>query len=93
MTGIVAASHNEITRLLAEHGAFGIGALIILLFTPLVLYFNNREHLFLLSFFLFWLLTINHAAMRLAAPAFIYALSLLKVQFVDETAVSRESVK
>ncbi len=93
MTGIVAASHNEITRLLAEHGAFGIGALIILLFTPLVLYFNNREHLFLLSFFLFWLLTINHAAMRLAAPAFIYALSLLKVQFVDETTVPRESFK
>ncbi|MFN7044498.1 MAG: O-antigen ligase family protein [Flavobacterium sp.] len=93
MTGIVAASHNEITRLLAEHGAFGIGAFIILLFTPLILYFNNREHIFLLPFFIFWLLTINHAAMRIAAPAFIYALTLLKVQFVDETAVSRESIK
>lgn len=93
MTGIVAASHNEITRLLAEHGAFGILAFLILIFTPLILYFNNREHIFLLSFYVFWLLTINHAAMRLAAPAFIYALTLLKVQFVDETAVSRESVK
>lgn len=93
MTGIVAASHNEITRLLAEHGVFGIVAFIILLFTPLILYFNNREHIFLLSFFIFWLLTINHAAMRIAAPAFIYALTLLKVQFVDETAVPRESVK
>lgn len=93
MTGIVAASHNEITRLLAEHGVFGIIAFIILLFTPLILYFNNREHIFLLSFFVFWLLTINHAAMRIAAPAFIYALSLLKVQFVDETTVSRESIK
>lgn len=93
MTGIVAASHNEITRLLAEHGSFGIAAFIILLFTPLILYFNNREHIFLLPFFIFWLLTINHAAMRIAAPAFIYALTLLKVQFVDETAVSRESVK
>ena len=93
MTGIVAASHNEITRLLAEHGVFGIVAFIILLFTPLILYFNNREHIFLLSFFIFWLLTINHAAMRIAAPAFIYALTLLKVRFVDETTVSRESVK
>lgn len=93
MTGIVAASHNEITRLLAEHGAFGIGAFIILLFTPLILYFNNREHIFLLPFFIFWLLTINHAAMRIAAPAFIYALTLLKIRFVDETTVSRESVK
>lgn len=93
MTGIVAASHNEITRLLAEHGVFGIVAFIILLFTPLILYFNNREHIFLLSFFIFWLLTINHAAMRIAAPAFIYALTLLKVQFVDETTIPRESVK
>ena len=31
MTGIVAASHNEITRLLAEHGVFGIIAFLILL--------------------------------------------------------------
>jgi len=93
MTGIVAASHNEITRLLAEHGVFGITAFVILLFTPLILYFNNREHIFLLPFFIFWVLTINHAAMRIAAPAFIYALTLLKVQFVDETTVPRESVK
>lgn len=93
MTGIVAASHNEITRLLAEHGFFGIGAFLILIVTPFLLYFNNKEHIFLLSFFIFWLLTINHAAMRIAAPAFIYALTLLKVQFVDETTVSRESVK
>ncbi|WP_445718837.1 O-antigen ligase family protein [Flavobacterium sp.] len=90
MTGIVAASHNEITRLLAEHGVFGIIAFLILLFTPLILYFNNREHIFLLSFFVFWLLTINHAAMRLAAPAFVYALTLLKVSFVDENSVPRE---
>ena len=93
MTGIEAASHNEITRLLAEHGVFGILAFIILLFTPLILYFNNREHIFLLPFFIFWLLTINHAAMRIAAPAFVYALTLLKVQFVDETTVYRKSIK
>ena len=92
MTGIVAASHNEITRLLAEHGMFGIVALLILICTPLITYFTNREHVFLLPFFIFWLLTINHAAMRLAAPAFIYALTLLKVHFKDEspTAVSGE---
>ena len=90
MTGIVAASHNEITRLLAEHGVFGILAFLILLFTPLLFYFNNREHIFLLSFYFFWLLTINHAAMRLAAPAFVYALSLLKVSFIDENSLHRK---
>jgi hypothetical protein len=38
-----------------------------------------------LSFLIFWLLTINHAAMRIAAPAFVYALSLLKVYYQKET--------
>jgi O-antigen ligase len=92
-TGIEAASHNEITRMLAEHGMFGLFGLIILLVTPMVLYLNNKQNIFVFSFVVFWILTINHAAMRLAAPAFIYALSLLKVQFVDETTVPRESIK
>lgn len=92
-TGIEAASHNEITRMLAEHGMFGLFGLTILLITPIVLYLNNKQNIFVFSFVLFWILTINHAAMRLAAPAFIYALSLLKVQFVDETTIPGESVK
>ncbi|WP_428231286.1 O-antigen ligase family protein [Flavobacterium sp.] len=75
-----AASHNEITRMLSEHGLFGIFGLLILFATPLIVYINNRQHLYFLSFFLFWFLTINHAAMRIAAPAFVYALSLLLVQ-------------
>ena len=75
-----AASHNEITRMFSEHGLFGIFGLLILGITPFVVYLNNRQHLYFLSFYVFWLLTINHAAMRTAAPAFVYALSLLLVQ-------------
>ena len=90
LTGIEAASHSEMTRMLAEHGSLGILALLILLFTPLLLYLDNQQHIYLLSFFIFWLLTINHAAMRIAAPAFIYALSLLKVTAVEETTLHRE---
>ena len=63
---------------------------MILGITPLLLYLNNRQNIFVFAFVVFWLLTINHAAMRLAAPAFVYALSLLKIQFIDETTVSRE---
>ncbi len=76
---IEAASHNEITRMLSEHGLFGVLGLLILFITPIVLYIDNRQHLYFFSFYLFWLLTINHAAMRTAAPAFVYALSLLTV--------------
>lgn len=93
ITGIVAASHNEITRMLAEHGLLGAVGLCILVFVPFFNFFNNQQHIFLLSFFIFWLLTINHAAMRIAAPAFIYALSLLKVSFnvENEDTIHRES--
>jgi O-antigen ligase len=84
-TGIRSVTHNEISRMLAEHGFFGVACLLILLIVPPVLYFNNKQHVLLFSFFIFWLLTINHAAMRLAAPGFIYGLSLLKVNFIENT--------
>lgn len=75
------ATHNEFSRTLAEHGSLGIMSFIILLLVPLFHYFSYKQNLFWLSFFMFWLFTINHAAMRIAAPAFVYALSLLIVRF------------
>jgi O-Antigen ligase len=92
LTGVEAASHNEITRMLAEHGVFGILNLLILLVTPFVLYINNRQHLFFFSFLIFWFFTINHAAMRIAAPGFLYALSLLKVTLIEKPTVHREQI-
>lgn len=88
-TGIDLATHNEITRMLAEHGTLGVIGLLILLVTPLYLFAVDRQNILALSFFVFWLLTINHAAMRLSAPAFIYALSLLKV-YREAPAVHRK---
>ena len=78
--GVEVASHNEIFRMLSEHGLFGIFGLLLLFITPLILYINNRLHLYFFSFYVFWFLTINHAAMRTAAPAFVYALALLSVE-------------
>jgi hypothetical protein len=66
--------------MLAEHGSLGVMGLLILFVTPLALYFENKFNLFLLCFVAFWFLTINHAAMRTAIPAFVYSLSLLNVQ-------------
>jgi hypothetical protein len=79
-TGFVILSHDEITRMLAEHGSLGILGLLILFLTPLVLYLENSFNMFMLCFVAFWFLTINHAAMRTAVPAFVYSLSLLNVQ-------------
>ena len=78
-TGDGTLSHDEVTRMLAEHGTPGIIGLLILFFTPLVLYVENKFNMFLLCFVLFWFLTINHAAMRIAASAFVYSLSLLNI--------------
>ncbi|OUD37693.1 O-antigen ligase family protein [Flavobacterium sp. FPG59] len=78
--GIKIASHDEITRMLAEHGSLGLVGLLILLVTPFVLFVENKFNMYLICFVVFWFLTINHAAMRTAAPAFIYSLALLNVQ-------------
>ena len=89
-TGMVIASHNEITRLIGEHGFFGILALLLLFTVPLIALLGNKGNIYIIPFLLFWFLTLNHAAMRTAAPAFIYALSLLKVAFYENTDIRRE---
>ena len=65
---------NEILYLNLILFHVGIGFLI-LFFIPLFLY--------LLCFLAFWFFTINYAAMRTAAPAFVYSLSLLNIYFSD----------
>lgn len=87
-------THNELTRLLAEHGLFGVLSIIILIVCPLVLYLKNKKNIYLLPLFGFWLLTINHSGMRIAAPAFLYGLALFDIELkkrneaVDGEAVS-----
>lgn len=88
-TGITAASHNELSRILAEHGTFGIFGLFILIVFPLAMFNVTKENVFVISFFMFWMLTISHAAMRIAIPAFVYALSLIKVRFDENTSIHR----
>lgn len=82
---ITAASHNEMTRLIEEHGIIGLFILVMLLVIPIAHFFrlNNFQRAILISFYLFWFLTINHSAMRIAFPAFIYALCLLDVDYEE----------
>ncbi|NAS29834.1 O-antigen ligase domain-containing protein [Flavobacteriaceae bacterium R38] len=91
-TGIESATHNEISRILAEHGTFGIIAFLILFFTPIYRFFVFKKNVFFFSFFLFWFLTINHSAMRIAAPAFIYGLSLLTITSEKNT-IHRKQIR
>tara|TARA_R110000787_G_scaffold21897_3_gene64213 strand:+ start:2403 stop:3662 length:1260 start_codon:yes stop_codon:yes gene_type:complete len=78
-TGIAAATHNEVSRMLSEHGLFGIFALLILLIVPIANNPLGLKNIYFYPFLLFWLLTISHSAMRIAAPAFIYGLGLITI--------------
>lgn len=79
-TGQGVISHNEISRTLAEHGFLGVIILIILIFKPLYYRSQNKGNTYFYAFLCLWFATINHSGMRIAAPAFIYALALLNVE-------------
>lgn len=78
---VTAASHNEIGRLIEEHGLVGLASLFLLIGIPGALFFNSNyyQKAFLVAFFLFWLLTIGHSAMRIVFPSFIYGLCLIDI--------------
>ncbi len=78
-TGIIKASHNEVTRLLSEHGAFGLLSILLLIGVPLFHYVSDTRNIFIIPFLLFWFLTISHSSMRIAAPGVFYGLALLSV--------------
>ncbi|MDO5970546.1 O-antigen ligase family protein [Flavivirga aquimarina] len=89
--GVKAASHNEMSRIVGEHGIFGIIAFSILLLSPLFFRVQNRNNIYFYSFYLFWFLTINHSSMRIAAPAFIYGLCLLNIHY-DKPPLHRKQI-
>lgn len=77
--GVMVPSHNEIGRLLSEHGFLGILILLILIIKPLAFRTGNKRNYYFYAFYFFWFATINHSGMRIAAPALLYALCLLNV--------------
>lgn len=84
-------SHSEFSRTLAEHGIFGVIILLILMFKPFEIRSRNPQNYYFYAFLAFWFLTINHMSMRIAMPAFIYALALLKVTH-DPTTLHRKQI-
>ncbi len=90
--GITAASHNEISRLLSEHGMIGLVMLFLLIIIPIrnALSQSYLAKAFLSAFLLFWFLTINHSAMRIAFPGFIYGLSVSIILMNEKNTLHRE---
>lgn len=91
INGEMVATHNEITRMLAEHGFLGILALLILVLIPLGFLLSNNRNLLMLPFVAFWFLTINHSAMRLALPGFIYGFALLNIKYASKSKTTKQT--
>lgn len=83
--GKTVATHNELSRLLSEHGVPGLISLFVLVLSPLFYWVAYKPNVYFFAFYFFWLLTISHSSMRLAAPGFIYGLCLLYVIYEKNT--------
>jgi hypothetical protein len=78
--GFRLSAHTEFTRLLAEHGMFGIIAILILGWMLLQRYKDNRQGLSraMTAAFAVWAISIMfHSAMRLASVSFTFSLALV----------------
>jgi len=73
------AAHTEWSRMLAEHGVFGLMALLILIFVPLVhvLKVPPSSRPLLLAITILSMFSMFHAAMRLALISYLYAWALI----------------
>jgi O-antigen ligase len=83
----LAASHSEVTRLLAEHGCLGMAALLLLGLTAFLSYRRSRTNMerSVKMAFLSWCLIIMASnAMRYVAPSFIFGVCSAVFAF-DET--------
>lgn len=71
------AAHTELTRLLAEHGVFGLLALVLLALFGIQRYRGARDpiHAGLIAAFAAWsFASMLHAGMRIASISFVFAL-------------------
>ena len=82
-------THTEFTRLLAEHGVFGIGIIVLILWMLLKGYLANRPGLAraISAAMAIWSLSLmDHSATRIVAIPFTLALALVAWQLEEEPA-------
>jgi len=82
ISGVASAAHIEYSRLMAEHGLFGIAAILIIVFFPIKTFFLRKstdDKILLILCTVFVFITLGHAAMRTAAPGFIYGLAFINI--------------
>ena len=81
--GMRVGAHSEFTRMLAEHGLFGLISLLSILILSYIEYRRRIDYnkVFLACMSMFAILTMFHSAFRIALPGFIYGLSYAILTF------------
>jgi hypothetical protein len=77
------AAHVELSRLLAEHGLFGLFFFLTILVFPFLIISQNKDSLnkaILIAFFIIGLYTSFHAAMRTYLTPLFISMSLLTIR-------------
>ncbi len=78
------ASHTEFTRMLGEHGIFGLLAILcVFVILPIRHYFrlqNDETRQWMLTLLILSLFTLAHSGMRMAIPCVAFGLAFLQIQ-------------
>ena len=77
------AAHSEFSRMLAEHGMFGLISLMSLLILSYKEFRKRTDYnkVILCCMSIFGILTMSHSAFRIALPGYIYGLSYIILNF------------
>lgn len=89
-----AAAHTEFTRLLAEHGVFGLATIVLIVVMLAQSYrwsLSYWNRLMIVAFSIWSLTTMLHAATRIGAVSVMLALTQLRVADRDETLTSGDA--
>ena len=81
--GMRVGAHSEFTRMLAEHGLFGLISLLSILLLSYNEYKKRVDYnrVFLATMSMLAILTMFHSAFRIALPGFIYGISYVILTF------------
>ena len=83
---VAVAAHSEFTRMLAEHGIFGVISLFSIVTLSFIEYRKRvgANKILIACFSAFSLLTMFHSAFRIALAGYIYGLSYAFLKIDEE---------
>lgn len=87
------ATHTELTRLLAEHGLFGLVCILVLLFAPIIVFKNQTPEgkTIMTAMVVLTVSSMLHVAMRLAICGIVYGIGFANYDFKNNNPLIRSS--